>query len=411
VVTLVCLLLVAGVGWFVVYPEGRAVSDWRQALRAIDEGDFGRARALLERCLEVWPESGETHFLLARTCRRDGDLASARTHLQAARRLGWVQELIDLETLLLRAQSGDVPPVEAELRALLTRGHRDAGLIVEALVIGWLEENFLDDAYRLTALWLNEHPDDWQIRFLRGRVLEAGLRHDLAAEEYGRVLQQKPDHLLAHLRRAEVLFWKGRFREALPHWQRYLEQKPYDADALVGLARCQRVLEPPAVTGATVQRLLSAYPDHPGGCLLRGLLELDEGHDREALPWLQRAEAQGPPDQETLQALATVLRHLGRPQESQAYERRGEQLKKDLQRMDALTKEIIAHPQQASLRYEAGVTLLRLGRGPEAGRWLASVLLLEPNHEAAKKALADYVQTLRDPRRAAASGHVGEHGD
>lgn len=50
--------------------------------------------------------------------------------------------------------------------------------------------------------------------------------------------------------------------------------------------------------------------------------------------------------------------------------------------------------------YEAGTTLLRLGRPEEAARWLASVLLLDPKHQPAKKALADCLRALGDPKRA-----------
>jgi tetratricopeptide (TPR) repeat protein len=404
-----CLLLIGGVGWLSVYPQLNAAYQWRQAQRAIDDADFRLAQSHLQRCLEVWPQSGETHFLMARTCRRSGDFAGARTHLQEARRLGWLKELVDLESLLIRAQSGMVRPVEATLRGHLTSGHRDATLIVEALVIGWLECNFLDDAHRLTSRWLEEHPEDWQIRFWHGRVLEAGLRYDLAAEEYRQVLEQKPNYSAAHLRRAEVLLWKGRFADALPHFESYLAIDPQNAAALFGLARCQRVVGSPAEAQATVERLLAIDPEHAKGCQLRGQLALDEGHPEEALVWLQRAEALGPPDLETCPALAATFRQLHRPEDGQAYERRARQIKKDFQRMDELTKEIIAHPQEAALRYEAGTVLLRLGRGEEAARWLASVLLLAPNHLAAKKALVDCLQQLGDPKLAAHYRRIGEN--
>src|SRR2546428_4220850 len=112
----VSLLIVAGVSYYLVYPQLAASLEWRYAQRALAEHDFTAAQAHLGRCLEVWPTSGETHFLLARTCRRAGDYATAETELARARKLGWVRELVDLEGLLLKVETGRVKEVESRLR-------------------------------------------------------------------------------------------------------------------------------------------------------------------------------------------------------------------------------------------------------------------------------------------------------
>src|SRR5262245_24527926 len=65
-----CLLALGGIGYGVVRPRVEAWRHWRQARSAAEDADFDRARAHLARCLEVWPRSGETHFLMARTLRR-----------------------------------------------------------------------------------------------------------------------------------------------------------------------------------------------------------------------------------------------------------------------------------------------------------------------------------------------------
>src|SRR5205085_1570220 len=108
-VVLVCLLAMGVVGYTVIYPQIEAVYHWRQAQRAIDDYDFSRAQAHLRRCLAVWPDSGETQFLMARTCRRAGDLDAARAHLREAKRLHWVEDEVRLESLLMQTQFGAVP--------------------------------------------------------------------------------------------------------------------------------------------------------------------------------------------------------------------------------------------------------------------------------------------------------------
>jgi hypothetical protein len=66
-VGVLCLLVIGGVGWFALYPQVNASYHWRQAEHAILDHDFAAAQAHLWRCLAVWPQSGETHFVMART--------------------------------------------------------------------------------------------------------------------------------------------------------------------------------------------------------------------------------------------------------------------------------------------------------------------------------------------------------
>jgi tetratricopeptide (TPR) repeat protein len=406
-VVIICLLLIGGVGCFVAYPQLAGAYHWRNAQQALEQYDFPRAKTHLRRCLEIWPGSGESAFLLARTCRRAGEFSTARTHLQEAERLGWTPALVDLERLLMAAQAGMVQPVEQELGRFLETRPDERAIIFEALVKGCLQGNFLDDAYGWCTRWVEDLPEDCQAHLLRGRVLESGLRYDLAAKEYQRALEctQKSASLLllkAHLGLGEMLLRKGQYAAALPHFQAYLQGQPHDTAALLGLARCQRCLSPPEVALATLDQLLAEHEADAGALLLRGQLELERGHAAEALPWLQRAEHLPPQDVDTYQALATALRLLNRKEEAQAYETKRQLTERDLRRMEELTKEIIQRPRDAALRYEAGTILLRLGQEQQGARWLATALLVDPHHQPTRKALALCLPKLGDP-------HLVEH--
>src|SRR2546430_5195664 len=87
--------------------------------------------------------------------------------------------------------------------------------------------------------WLERYPDDWYGRFWYGRALEQGLRYDLAAEAYQAVLARKPDHLESRLHCGQVLLWRGRYPEALPHFEVVVRRQPANEAALLGLAQCQ----------------------------------------------------------------------------------------------------------------------------------------------------------------------------
>jgi tetratricopeptide (TPR) repeat protein len=396
-VVVFCVLLIVGVGALIVYPQVAGASHWRQAQTALEQQDFASARSHLERCREVWPKSSATAFLLARTCRRAGNFAEARKQLQVAESLGWTAALIELERLLLQAQAGLVQPVQQELNRYLEVWPSERPVIFEALVIGALQGNFVDDAYRWSTRWTEAYPDAWPAHVLRGRVLERGLRYDLAADEYRQALECKSDLLAAHLGLGEMLLRKGHYVEALPHFQSCLDRSPHDVAALYGLARCQRYLSPPEVSLATLDRLFADDPQHAGGLLLRGQLELERGRAEEAVLWLERAERVQPPELDTYQALVTAFRLLNRKDEAEAYEAKRQQTERDLRRMETLTKEIIERPQDVPLRCEAGTTLLRLGQEQQGIRWLVSALLIDPQHQPAKKALAACLAKLGDP--------------
>jgi tetratricopeptide (TPR) repeat protein len=117
--TAAILLLLAGLAarHFLVSPapSNSPQALFRQAEEAITDRDYSLAIANLNQCLESWPFSAETHFLLARTCRRAGRLRPAKAHLDRAAVLQWPQQQIRLERQLRRAQTGNVWTVEQSL--------------------------------------------------------------------------------------------------------------------------------------------------------------------------------------------------------------------------------------------------------------------------------------------------------
>jgi tetratricopeptide (TPR) repeat protein len=397
-----CLAVVALVGAVVIYPQASARYHWRQARAALSRHDLDEARDHLRRCLEVWKNSGEAHFLMARTCRRADDADAARDHLQRARQLGWDRDAVERELLLAQAQAGLLPRVEGALRQDLEAGTDEGTVILEALARGCLQANLVDRAYGYTGLWVERYPDDWVGRFWHARALEQGLRLDLAAEAYRQVLARRPDHAESHLRRGHILLARGRYAEALPHLETYLARHPDDEGALVDLARCQRAARPAGEARATVERLLALPGEHPGGWLLCGQLDLDDDRPDDALPWLERAARALPHDRDVHVQMAAVLRRLGRDDEARKHEERMLAIDRDQQRVEALTKEILARPRDVGLRYEAGVTLVRLGQDAQAVRWFVSVLLLEPGHQPTRQALAECIRRRNDPQLEAA---------
>jgi Flp pilus assembly protein TadD len=131
-------------------------------------------------------------------------------------------------------------------------------------------------------------------------------------------------------------------------------------------------------------------------------LELEADRPAEALPWLERVLRRTPQDHDANQAMATALHRLSRDAEAKTYERRKNEIERELHRMDELIKSSLSNPRDVSVRYEAGTTLVRLGQDAQAVRWFVSALVLDPGHQATKNALADCIRRVGDPQLAAA---------
>jgi tetratricopeptide (TPR) repeat protein len=407
-----CLAILAAVGFLVVYPQIKGARHWRQAQEAIDRYDLQQARKHLKECLDIWPSSGETEFLMARTCRRAGDLDAAREHLQRAKRLNWVAQQVQLESYLLQAQTLLAPWVEEKLRGILQDGHPEERFILEALVMGCLQGNLLKRALQWTTVWVEHHPDDWEARFWNGRVMEAGLAYSLAAKEFQKAVELNPSHPGLQFHLAQVYLLDGHFSQSLPHFREYVQSDPDNPVALLGLARCLQSEALAEETRATLDKLFAVQPDDVGGYMLEAKLALEEDQFQAAKDWLDKALSRDPYDREANQDMARILRHQAaalendnrkpeaeeKKKQAERFEKKDREISNATRRIADIVHELLEKPGNPALLTEAGTTLMAVGRNDEAFRWLIGALRLDPNHQPAKEALRNCLQRLGDRR-------------
>jgi tetratricopeptide (TPR) repeat protein len=384
-------------------PDSRLPSDhWRQAEEAIEAQDFPRAREHLEQCLASWPAHAETHFLLARVCRREDDAEGWEKHLRTAEALQWPAEGIQFERELMQAQAGKLADVEAPLREELSAGGgADDELILEALVKGYVEAYRLPDAAYWASQWIERHPGRWQPWLYRGRAYYLNHNVGRAAADYRRALEINPDLRRGRMWLGSALLLGGQYTEALPEFETCLRDEPDDAAALLGLATCRLELNQQGPAEAALDRLLARNPKHVAGLLVRARLEMARDAPDRALTWLKKAEAVAPHEGDILNALLLACRQLGRQDEAQAYQQRLDEVHKRTLRLDEVRNQIIKTPKEVGPRYEAGVLCLRLDRTQEAQGWLQGALALDPDHRPTHQALAECYEKLGDPGRAA----------
>jgi predicted Zn-dependent protease len=385
-------LTLAGVAGYRAAWHLWAGSHFRAARRALDRHDLTAAQAHLTLCLEVWPDSAETHFLAARTARRAGDERELWLHLKECSRLGWPEEALRLEHDLLTAQSGELGGVESGLLAVARRGGDDEPVVLEALAQGYLKTYRLAEALHCLDRLLEREPDHVRALVWRGEVKER--RNDLpeAVRSYRRAVEIDPDDDDARLRLAESLTRYDRSGEAVEHFERLLASQPTSARVLLGLARCRRGAGRAAEAQQYLGALLDLHPGHAEALGERGKLALEAGEAAEAERWLRRALALAPFDRDVNYNLAQCLLHQGKADEARAQQSRLDRITADFQRAADVTRQVTASPRDPALRHEVGVLLLRNGQEQEGLRWLYTALQVDPGHRPTHATLADHYE-------------------
>jgi predicted Zn-dependent protease len=373
----------------------------RQSEHTQRRAHLTQARADLARCLDVWPDSGEVHFLAARTARRLGDAGGAARHLDRAEELGWVAEAVDLERALLRAQQGDLGPVEGGLLSFVERDHPDRTLILEALVQGYLGDYQLRRALHCLDLWLQAQPENTQALLWRAEVRRLVGRRDDALADYQRAVELDSEEDEGRAKLAELLLACHQAQRALDHFTRLGERKPGDRAVLLGLARCQAELGRREEAVRLLDELLSAEPGDAAALAERGKLALAEGQPAEAERWLRRSLALAPFERETIYHLYRSLQSQERAREAGELLRRMECIDRDREQLDRLKRAVLSAPHDPGLRCEMGRILLRNGQDREGRRWLEGALRQDPGHAPAHAALADWYERAGDRPRAA----------
>lgn len=366
---------------------------WIHAQEAIAGREFTQALAHLTNCLQSCPFNAETHFLMARTCRRTGQLSLWKKHLEQAAVLHWPRTQIDFEQQLQRAQVGDLWQVEDALMDRLNTRPPEQVVILEALVNGLMANDRLVDVIEVTTTWIEEFPEDWLPLIYRGNArLRLNGKTEEVIDDFSRVLEHKPDNAEAHLSLAMVLANNGDVGRALPHFQASSGRLSEDPRVLFGLAYCQYSLGQSSEARTTLRQLFAANKDHAAGYYLQAKIELAEESPEQAYQWLKKADNLAPKEVDVTNALMLVCRQLGKTQEADKYRRLLNEIQKRDAELDRLATALKSRPEDAALRFQLGRACLKLGRDGEATHWFQGILWKDPGHLPTLNALANFYE-------------------
>jgi tetratricopeptide (TPR) repeat protein len=377
----------------------------RAAEKLLQRQRYAEARRHLAEAVKVRPRSPVLHLLLGRVSRQAGDVRKASEHLHRCLQLqGGVSEDLQLEQLMLRAQTGEVEAVLDRLAVYVTQNRPEAPLVLEALCQGFFFEHRTAPALKCAELWLEREPDNVQALYLKGLCLgDLGI-YQPAVESLQRAWDLSPERDDIREQLALALSLAQQYPAAAAHFEALRQKDPKNRQILVGLARC-RFAQGEA---AEAQRLLDAVlaeDAHSAAALqARGQMALELGRPEEAEPWLREALRVEPHDHLTTYQLIICLRHLGKRDEAEELAHKVHDIETDLQRLqDLLTEDSRRTAHDPATCHELGTILLRNGRVSEGLYWLYKALGLDPGYQPTHRFLAEYWEKAGNKERAA--GH------
>jgi tetratricopeptide (TPR) repeat protein len=386
-----------------LYPLSRYLwtdSKYQAALAAAERRDFVAARADFDRCMREWPESAEVRFQASRCERRAGDFQAAGNLLREAKRLGWVSEAIELESVLAAVQQGQHRPYAAALLELVRRGHPDSVLILEALTPAALTDLEMDIAAECLELWLERAPRDERPRLLKGELLERARNRNDAMALYREALRLAPESAEARLKCGRLALEQKSDAEAAEHFEWLMKHKPTDRAVRRGMAQVRQAQARPDEARAILDDLLAENADDPEALAARGQLEIDAGNAKLAEKWLKPAAAGSPSELHILYQWARCLDLQGRTQEADEVRTRMQRGEEDQKKVAELMRELVKRPHDPEIRLKIGQLMMRNGLDADGRRWLFSALSQDPMHIPTHQALVDYYERAGNRERA-----------
>ncbi len=364
---------------------------WEAARAALKEGRPKEARSDLDLCLSLWPDSVRVHLLAARAARLSGDFPAAESHLNRCLKLGDDKADVQLEFLLMRAQTGEEDVVAEDLLRYVDNKHPETSVIMETLAGAYMDKLRFAPALAALNRWLEAEPNSTRALEWRGWVMERLNQQDQAVEDYERALTLDPNLLSPHLRLADMALAKSDPTTALPHLERLdrrYRDRP-DVKALLGRCRFQQ--------GQTeeARRLMEAavkdLPKDPQLLVALGRLDVQEGRAAEAEQYLRRALQEDPTDAEARYTLIAALRYQGREEEAASAQQQYEKDAALLRQAEKQLSDETVHPSNdPNALYDIGELFLRGGQGRVGEYWLNRALEIDPRHKPSLKALAEY---------------------
>ena len=349
---------------------------------------YDEAHRNINKCLAVWPADYRANLLAARICRFRGDYDQAEKHLAACvKRQGQTGD-VDLEWVLLRAQKGELPDLEYQLRKWADDSPSQSHLIWEGLVFYYVKEERFLPAYDILEKRLAAGPDGPTF-FLRGMVSLKLAAAKSAMGDFRRALELDPDFWEARVQLVDLLFSENDLDEVRLHLRILQQAQPHRPEVWLLVAR--DLFQKGELNDAEkyLDKILQAGPANYLVLFERGKLALQKGQPAKAESWFRQA-LQAEPEMYTARySLYLCLRQqAGREKEAQGELAKYKQEAQRLDRRQEILKEVDRKPYDPEVLVQAGEFFVQSQQHSRARQYLLRALRARPDHEKARKLLA-----------------------
>ncbi len=382
---------------------GYAVWQWRGALADLASGRPADARDRLITCRAVWRWSPEVELAAARAARAAADFGSAEDHLNRCLKLaGGATDAIQLEFLLLRAQSGEVDDVIDPLIRAVELGHGQSAEVMFTLARVYMTRTRYTLAYACLSKLIELDPGSAKAYHWRGWVAERLNQSELAATDYRKAVDLDPSILVVRLRLVEMLLEDKRVPEATPLIERLHQEWPDRPEVSGRLGMCRLMQGDLTEARRLLESAAAGVPDDTALLLSLAKLDLQEGRGADAERRLREVARLDPTDTEARYNLAAAIRLQGRAADAEAAMREYERYKAVVDRANRLLREVVdTTAGTAADRAEVGRLLMQVGREKLGLYWLHEALAADPNQQQAHAALADHYTARGEAAQAA----------
>jgi len=372
---------------------------FRAALTGFDNDLFSEARDHIRLCLKAWPEDPEAHFLAARIAREMSDFMAAEQHLKAYKRVRGITDELQTEWVLVRAQAGEFPLLEANLWDCVKENHPQSLEILRTLTLCCMKEMRYGKADAYLGEWLKRAPNSALALEWRGLVRESIDSRLQAVEDYRKALEIAPGRWHARLQLAQVLIGLTRFQEAERHLEQLRGTSPHQEEVLFSLAQCLLNQGKNEEARQIFLELPETYLRRSQVLCFLGKLEPEPA---EAEKWYRKSLQADSMNMEARFALyQSLCQQTGREQEAAQElatfgkaKKGGEQMKRLMERMDR-------EPRNPDLLTQIGGQLLERFNNPQGLTLVFRALYFDPNQRQAHEILARYYEKHGQEQQAA----------
>jgi tetratricopeptide (TPR) repeat protein len=399
----------------------RQVEDGKKEL---DRQRYDKALEHLDLALKTIPHDLEVRILAARAARMFGEFTAAKKHLDACAKLPDPDGRLELARALLAAQT-DVDFEARDWDVALIKKANDEGpdreAILEVLVVENLRVDRLMHAIENADKLLAIRADHRYALLWKGQALADMADKEGAIKVLQKALDVDAEFDLARAALVQAHLVNNNPTNALEHAKILHKHRPDDSQAMLSVARCNRMLGEAGNAVPLLDEALAKRPRDMSLVIERALAGYQlEPRTKESEQWLRKAYKLAPKNREILFSLCRCLRQRGVDKADTAVAAAGAAggavgfqgyventdygaLERILDKMEQqgmeffrVQRKLSKDEKNLTLRLEAARLAGEIGLDKQALQLLKQGLTLAPDDPKVHQALADYYENMGD---------------